>query len=712
MAKGNPVATKKRKKNIVTEEPDDCLPVQIVPKKKKKIPDDGSVTHEAESSQKGKKNIVTEVKQPQAKNKKKKNVAEEIIDKNEILTKNKKKKPVAENIDVSSPVSESNRIVPPKKNKTKMVVEEHVVPSLESKTNKICPKKKKKENKIMEEEQIIPPLVTIENESIVKKKKRKIISEEIVVLPETSDIVPKKKKKKITSKERAVSPLVLETNEIVTKKKKKKKTSEECAVSSLVLETNEIVTKKKKKKMMSDECAVSSLVPETNEIVTKKKKKKILAEEANRSSLEAKHVAMKKTDALNDPEQGATEMKSTSKMTDNNVLKKKKKLKKDSKSNQDNDLITSEVAVNMPGLKKKNISGGIELSEVPVIQPNTDMSGSTKKKKRKTKGNSLLTEDIVAIDECVNVAHATDNVLCHEDNHVSVSGTFSTALTQVTDDSEPRKRSQKRKRKHSISRDLESLEKNKEVEADCDPTGLCMDDENLNDVRAPSEMSSFEKKKRLKEKKKVESQSGHDDPPNAKSDNEEDKDTKKKKKKKDKPKKREINEQETHDNLKEKVQIGENGKRPARATKQEETNQDVVLVSVKEGNCDEIEIDTARRKALQEEIDRESGNTKAAKLGQWNTASFQSSDQQAKFLRLMGAFKKGNQVAFTPPSNSEKANMALGKEEEKVLERNLEAEFDKALSWKRNSGIGLGFQPVQNKKFYIDKSASRSVKFE
>ncbi|NXU61331.1 KNOP1 protein, partial [Horornis vulcanius] len=83
----------------------------------------------------------------------------------------------------------------------------------------------------------------------------------------------------------------------------------------------------------------------------------------------------------------------------------------------------------------------------------------------------------------------------------------------------------------------------------------------------------------------------------------------------------------------------------------------VIIVKEKKGNCDEINIDKVRRQALQEEIDRESGKTKAfsskvgqdTKLGQWSTAAFKSSEEQMKFFRLMGGFKKGS-VPIQNPS--------------------------------------------------------------
>ncbi|XP_062359683.1 lysine-rich nucleolar protein 1 [Cinclus cinclus] len=146
----------------------------------------------------------------------------------------------------------------------------------------------------------------------------------------------------------------------------------------------------------------------------------------------------------------------------------------------------------------------------------------------------------------------------------------------------------------------------------------------------------------------------------------------------------------------------------------------VIIVREKKGNCDEISIDKVRRQALQEEIDRESGKTKAfsskveqdTKLGQWSTATFKSSAEQMKFFRLMGGFKKGSVPIQNPSATTNKPNMALNMEGEEKLQQALKMEFDKAMDLKQHRGIGLGFQPTANKKVYIDKYTSRSVKFE
>ncbi|KFQ21279.1 Lysine-rich nucleolar protein 1, partial [Mesitornis unicolor] len=147
---------------------------------------------------------------------------------------------------------------------------------------------------------------------------------------------------------------------------------------------------------------------------------------------------------------------------------------------------------------------------------------------------------------------------------------------------------------------------------------------------------------------------------------------------------------------------------------------DVTIVQEKKGNCDEVNIDKVRRQALQEEIDRESGKTKVfspkvkqdTKLGQWSTAAFQSSEEETKFFRLMHGFKKGSVPIQNHSAPTNKLNMALNREGEEKLQQALKMEFDKAMGLKQHRRIGLGFQPAANKKVYIDRYTSRSIKFE
>lgn len=99
-------------------------------------------------------------------------------------------------------------------------------------------------------------------------------------------------------------------------------------------------------------------------------------------------------------------------------------------------------------------------------------------------------------------------------------------------------------------------------------------------------------------------------------------------------------------------------------------------------------------------------------FGQWSTAQFSSSEQQQKFLRLMGGFKKGFQPAA---ASTGRANMALGTEAQQQLQQGLLGEFERAHLRRtdyNSRGAGLGFTAPSNKKFSIDINASRSIRFD
>ncbi|XP_060116481.1 lysine-rich nucleolar protein 1 [Heteronotia binoei] len=151
----------------------------------------------------------------------------------------------------------------------------------------------------------------------------------------------------------------------------------------------------------------------------------------------------------------------------------------------------------------------------------------------------------------------------------------------------------------------------------------------------------------------------------------------------------------------------------------EEGEDEIQVITIKKGNCDEAKIDKSRRQALQEEIDRESGKTKAIKednksdhhFGQWSTAAFDNAERKTKFLRLLGGFKKGPALTEESPTRVTKHNMALARHSEEKLQQRLQAEFEKAVGWKQRPGAGLGFQLASRKQVHRDKYASKSVKF-
>lgn len=256
---------------------------------------------------------------------------------------------------------------------------------------------------------------------------------------------------------------------------------------------------------------------------------------------------------------------------------------------------------------------------------------------------------------------------------------------------------------------------------------------------APENISSNEKpekKSKKKKKKKLESKSL----PHANGDNSSDKKMKKKKKleseslphangenssdKKMKKKKKNKGKTEADDDVEEQPErtdnnnksSGKNTNKTLKADPEEYFRKtasranDVVFLSAKPGNQDEISIDQARRLALQKEIDKESQPKPA--FGQWGTASFDSSDRQAKFLRLMGGFKKSTQ---TGNESAGRLNMAMGKEGQQTLQQGLLGEFERAQNRHmdfRNKGAGLGFSAPSNKKFAIDTNARNSIRFD
>lgn len=101
--------------------------------------------------------------------------------------------------------------------------------------------------------------------------------------------------------------------------------------------------------------------------------------------------------------------------------------------------------------------------------------------------------------------------------------------------------------------------------------------------------------------------------------------------------------------------------------------------------------------------------------GQWNTASLGDEQRQNKFLRLLGGFKaakSGNSPLLTLEKKS--SNVAMTQNQEGIYMRNMENQYSKAMSFNKSRGLGLGFEkpPSEGKKFYIDKTVSKSKKFD
>uniref|UniRef100_A0A8C2MR69 Lysine rich nucleolar protein 1 n=1 Tax=Cricetulus griseus TaxID=10029 RepID=A0A8C2MR69_CRIGR len=165
--------------------------------------------------------------------------------------------------------------------------------------------------------------------------------------------------------------------------------------------------------------------------------------------------------------------------------------------------------------------------------------------------------------------------------------------------------------------------------------------------------------------------------------------------------------------------IGEKKKKRRKSLPQATSQGSCLKTSPDPRHAEEV-----RRKALQEEIDRESGKTEASEhrkwkvepkgtqFGQWDTAGFENEEQKLKFLKLMGGFKHLSPSFSRSPSMTNRSNMALDKKSSDMLRQNLQQDYDRAMSWKCNRGAGLGFSSEARKVFYIDRNASKSIKLQ
>ena len=131
--------------------------------------------------------------------------------------------------------------------------------------------------------------------------------------------------------------------------------------------------------------------------------------------------------------------------------------------------------------------------------------------------------------------------------------------------------------------------------------------------------------------------------------------------------------------------------------------------------------------------------------GQWGTATFEDKERQKKFIKLLGGNKKGSdkkklgkkyKKGDKQADNEEAppAKLAMSKIQERFFTNALESQYEKALSFNKNRGVGLGFENEgsdgnkyqkkfssdfknqnsfshQQSKLHIDITASKSVKF-
>ena len=101
-------------------------------------------------------------------------------------------------------------------------------------------------------------------------------------------------------------------------------------------------------------------------------------------------------------------------------------------------------------------------------------------------------------------------------------------------------------------------------------------------------------------------------------------------------------------------------------------------------------------------------------LGQWGTAELDTGERQNKFLRLLGGFKASSSQKVSPGRHC--VNSALNASGENQLNKTLETQFDSAMNYRvnmqRGGGLGYSAPPGENKKFHIDSTSSKSIKFD
>ena len=154
-----------------------------------------------------------------------------------------------------------------------------------------------------------------------------------------------------------------------------------------------------------------------------------------------------------------------------------------------------------------------------------------------------------------------------------------------------------------------------------------------------------------------------------------------------------------------------------------EPNGDEV-VPVEKKNKKHVEKTDKCNKVCDESARQELGGTPDTKLskdgatsrflGQWGTAELDTGERQNKFLRLLGGFKASSSQKASPGRHC--VNSALNADGENQLNKTLESQFDNAMNYRvnmqRGGGLGYSAPPGDNKKFHIDSSSSKSIKFD
>ncbi|XP_060943412.1 lysine-rich nucleolar protein 1 [Limanda limanda] len=365
--------------------------------------------------------------------------------------------------------------------------------------------------------------------------------------------------------------------------------------------------------------------------------------------------------------------------------------------------------------KKQQQVDDINNVENNILSVNTEVTEEQRKGKKKKKKKTSEEETTVAIDEVTTTKKKA--VVGENELKLETAAAGGTEGEDVT----VKKKKKKKKKKNKAENEVETPEiKGSKAETDSimDESGIILEEEKTEQKKkgkgrkASVEVTEVENTEPKKKKRKKGIPQGEEEQPLIKcTENEEAGDTTSKKI----PKKKSAAEvTQTEKDV--GVETGAKKKKKKKKKIEKEAPQkEVVFLSEKNGNTDEINNIEERRPVLQMESDKASQPEKPAQpsgLGQWSTARFDSSDQQQKFLRLMGGFKKGFQPAA---ASTDGANMAMGQDAQQQLQKGLLGEFERAHTRRMdfsNKGAGLGFSAPSNKKFSIDINKSRSIRFD
>ncbi|XP_061130596.1 cylicin-1 [Syngnathus typhle] len=521
-----------------------------------------------------------------------------------------------------------------------------------------------------------------------KKVSKKAMNETIEVHDKKVSKKPKKEKNEVHDKKVSKKPKK-EKNEVHDEKVSKKASKEKNEVQ----DENVVKKPKKEKNEVHDENVANKPKKENNELCNEKVAKK----------------RKKEKNEVNDDNVAKKPKKDKNEVHDEKMAKKPKKDKKKNRKDK-SECKEKKVKDTATQIEHEEVwMGGKEkkVLKKPKQEPNemSVVSAGDIKHKAKTKKNVAEQTEISIKKKTAKlklseseVATETSEGLCELKPKKKKKKDSSPDKEQPVDSSKAAARKQKKAAKSDVEEGETKQKGKKEKPKKRKPSGLGTD----------GETASVKKKKQKIEEPNCE-ETQHQEP--------------NKKRKKKSPVKK-VLEGVCPDSC---IKKGEIQRKPKKVEeiKVESDHQwddlrrvpqvDVVFLSEKTGNTDELTINQERRQALQMEVDKASHPQKADQasgFGQWSTAQFENCQQQQRFLRLMGGFKNFQPAAV---ASTPKPNMALDKVAQERLQQGLWSEFERAHSRRidfNNQGAGLGFSKSPQKQFFIDINACHSVRFD